>query len=78
MVAASKGAFLEEMLQLGYGAYNMSGNNKFKMALTIFAVAGTCAGNPSEGIRFYEKVRDGEDKLSQLCIDLGKQYMHNR
>lgn len=78
MVAASKGPFMENIAQLGYGAYNLAGNNKFKTALIILGVAGTCAGSPSDGLRLLEYVMNGEDYLSQRCIDLGKKYQRSK
>lgn len=78
MVAASNGPLLESLTQLGYGAYNLSGNNKFKTALTIFSIACINVKSPSEGFRMYEYVSNGESKLSQLCIDLGKKYQHSK
>lgn len=78
MVASTRGPVLEELTQLGYGAYNLSGNNKFRTSLIIFSVFATCAGHPSEGNRFYQYVLNGEDKLSQRCIDLGKEHQHQK
>ena len=78
MVAASKGLILEEIAQLGYGAYNMAGNNKWRAAAIIFGVAATLAGSPSEGLKLYDRVRTGEDALSQRCIDLGKLYQRQK
>lgn len=78
MFAASKGSLMDGVIQMGYGAYNLSGNNKIKTALIIFGVLGTSAGNPSEGLKLYEHVMNGEDNLTQRCINLGKVFQHNK
>ena len=78
MVAASKGALLESISQLGYGAYNLSGNNKFKTGSIILGISGTSAGNPSEGLRLFDHVMNGEDILTQRCINLGVAYQRGK
>ena len=78
MFAASKGRLLETIIQMGYGAYNIAGNDKLKAALMIFGFIGTCAGSPSDGLRIYENIMNGEDILSQRSIDLGKNYYRNK
>ena len=78
MVAASKGPLRESLAQMGFGAYNMAGNNRFRAALIIFGVAGTCAGSPSEGLRMFEQVMNGEDLLTQRSINLGKKFQHSK
>ena len=78
MVAASNGLFLESMSQLGYGAYNLAGNNKLQTAFIILGISTLCAENPSEGLRLFDHVMNGEDILTQRCINLGIAYQHSK
>ncbi|MBR4453577.1 MAG: RHS repeat-associated core domain-containing protein [Bacteroidales bacterium] len=78
MVAASGGFLREEVAQIGYGAYNLSGNSKFKTALILLNVARVCRRNLIVGLIMLEYVKNGEDFLSQRCIDLGKVYQRNK
>ena len=78
MVAAANGHLREGIAQLGFGAYNLAGNNKYKAALIIFGLSGTCAGSPNDGLKLFNQVMHGEDILSQRCINLGKDYQRNK
>lgn len=77
VVAASNGHLREGFAQLGYGAYNLAGNNKIRAAFIIFGLSGTCAGSPNDGMRTYDHIINGEDILTQRCINLGKDYQRN-
>jgi hypothetical protein len=67
------------LITFGYGAYNMTGNNK---ALTGFLTAATAVATyalPGVGLGAgYLIGKYGEDKLSQRSIDLGKEYIKNK
>ena len=78
MVAASKGSVIENVAQFGYGAYNLSGNDKVKTAGIVAATVLLRATNPIIGIPFVGCVMNGEDKLSQRCIDMGKAYQQQK
>ena len=66
---------LSPIVQFGYGAYNLSGNNFYKTALITSGVIGLMQINPLEGVAVASYVMNGEDRLSQLCIDKGYNYV---
>ncbi|MBO4281932.1 MAG: RHS repeat-associated core domain-containing protein, partial [Bacteroidales bacterium] len=78
MVAASGGVLREDVAQIGYGAYNLAGNNKKGAALLLLYVAQVSSRDPSLGFKLLKCVKNGEDSLSQRCIDLGKEYQRNK
>ena len=78
MVAASKGFIGEIVAQVGYGAYNLSGNNKRQAAVIVFNALSISMINVFMGIKEFEYIMNGEDFLSQRCIDLGKAYQHKK
>lgn len=78
MVAASHGSVMESVTQFGYGAYNLSGNNKLKTAALVVFTGFELGVNPLGGALLVNRVMNGEDKLSQRCIDLGKSYQRNK
>ena len=78
MVAASHGPILEAVTQFGYGAYNLSDNNKLKTAALVVFTGLELGVNPIGGALQINRVMNGEDKLSQRCIDLGKSYQRNK
>ena len=78
MVAASHGSVMEAVTQFGYGAYNLSGNNKLKTAALVVFTGLELGVNPLGGALLVNCVMHGEDKLSQRCIDLGKSYQRNK
>jgi len=64
--------------QFGFGAYNMTGNNKLLTGAVTGVVGGLTLINPAIGIGAAHLIgRYGEDKLSQRSIDIGKQYIKN-
>ena len=69
----------EPIAQFGYGAYNLTGNNKpLTGAITVF-VGGLILSNPSIGLGVASFIsKYGEDKLSQKAIDIGKKYIKNK
>ena len=78
MVAASHGSVMEAVTQFGYGAYNLSGNDKLKTAALAVFTGLELGVNPLGGVLQVNRVMNGEDKLSQRCIDLGKSYQRNK
>jgi hypothetical protein len=74
--AVAQKSGLEPIAQFGYGAYNLTGNNKLLTgAVTVF-VGGLTLMNPAVGLgAAYLISKHGEDKLSQNAIDIGKQYI---
>lgn len=70
---------LEPVVQFGYGAYNLTGNNKVLTGLLTVAVVNLSLAVPSVGIPAgYLIGKYGEDKLSQRSIDIGKNYIINK
>jgi RHS repeat-associated protein len=64
--------------QFGFGAYNMTGNNKILTGAVTGVVGGLTILNPAIGLGAAHIIsRYGEDKLSQRSIDMGKQYIKN-
>ena len=78
MVAASHGPIMEAVAQFGYGAYNISGNDKLKTAALVAFTGLELGVNPAGGALQVNRVMNGEDKLSQKCIDLGKIYQRSK
>ena len=78
MVAASHGSVMEAVMQFGYGAYNLSGNDKLKTAALVVFTALELGVNPTGGALQVNRVMNGEDELSQRCIDLGKTYQRSK
>ena len=68
----------EAVTQFGYGAYNLSGNDKLKTAALAVFTGLELGVNPLGGVLQVNRVMNGEDKLSQRCIDLGKSYQRNK
>lgn len=64
---------LAPLVQLGYGAYNITNTNKYKGAALSAATLYLIQVCPSLGLP-AAYVMNGEDKLTQLCIDWG--YNH--
>ena len=70
---------IEPVVQFGYGAYNLTGNNKILTGLLTVAVGGLSLAAPSVGITAgYLIGKYGEDKLSQRSIDIGKNHIINK
>ncbi len=68
-----------EIVQFGYGAYNLSGNSKVKTGAITVGVGILTVLNPVLGITTATLIgKYGEDKLSQRSIDIGKQYIKNK
>ena len=65
---------LAPLVQLGYGAYNITNNNKYKGAALSAATLYLIQVCPTLGLPAAAYVMNGEDKLTQLCIDWG--YNH--
>ena len=78
MVAASHSKTGEFVAQLGYGAYNLAGNNKLKAAGIVVSTFLQFAANSIEGAIHLNHVMHGESFLSQRCIDLGTAFQHKR
>jgi hypothetical protein len=74
IVASSGSKIRESIIQFGYGAYNLSGNDKIKTAYITYSVAKVMQFNPALGLTMFHIIQNGEDKLSQLSIDLGKKH----
>jgi RHS repeat-associated protein len=72
--AQSQG-ILSPVIQYGYGAYNMSGNNKGKTGGIVGLNGAISAVNPPAGALGAVLIRAfGEDKLSRRSIKLGRDY----
>jgi RHS repeat-associated protein len=70
---------IEPVAQFGYGAYNMSGNNKTLTGLVTGVVGLTTLINPPLGLGAAYLIGNyGEDKLTQRSIDLGKQFIKRK
>lgn len=72
-VAQSSG--MEGVAQFGYGAYNLSGNNKKITGAITYGVAVYFVINPMGAIQLSKYIMNGEDKLTQMPIDLGKKFI---
>ena len=66
---------IEPIVQFGFGAYNLTGNNKPLTAVVTAGVVYLTIVNKHVGLTTaYLIGKYGEDKLSQRSIDLGKNY----
>ena len=63
------------IIQLGYGAYNISKNNKPILGLIAMGTLCLFVQNPSLGITASIYLMNGEETLSQLSIDKGYNYV---
>jgi RHS repeat-associated protein len=63
------------IIQLGYGAYNISKNNKPILGLIALGTLCLFVQNPSLGITASIYLMNGEETLSQLSIDKGYNYV---
>jgi hypothetical protein len=76
-VAESSG--LESIAQYGYGAYNLSGNNKIVTGIITYGIAALSTINPfGSQAAFNSIAKFGEDKLTQRSINLGKEHVKNK
>ena len=74
MIAQNSG--LEPLVQFGFSAYNLSGNNALTTGLITAGQAIFVLLNPAVGLTTSQLISlFGEDKLSQRSIDLGKQHI---
>jgi len=74
MIAQMSG--MEPIIQFGYGAYNLTGNNKVLTGLLTGSVAAFSLIHPIIGGGIaYLIGKYGEDTLTQRAIDLGKQHV---
>jgi len=70
---------IEPIAQFGFGAYNMTGNNKPLTGLVTVAVGRLTLTNPVLDLgTAYLIGKYGEDKLSQKSINFGKQFIKNK
>jgi RHS repeat-associated protein len=77
--AVAQNSGLAPLAQFGYGAYNLSGNNKYVMGAITGAVGWMTLANKPIGIASaYLIGKYGEDKLSQQSIDIGKDFIKKR
>ena len=70
---ASCGIF-SPVIQYGYGAYNLSKNQITTMMGILCANALVGITEPIMGVGLLIRVYNGEDKLSQLCINIGQKF----
>lgn len=69
---------VEPIVQFGYGAYNMTGNNKPLTGVVTAVTGALTLLNPIVGLGVGRIISKQEDVLSQRAIDLGKQHIINR
>ena len=62
---------LAPLVQFGYGAYNLTNNNILGTAILSIGMAVLMTKNPMLGIPTTIVIMNGEDKLTQLSIDIG-------
>jgi hypothetical protein len=77
--AVAQKSGLAPLAQFGYGAYNLSGNNK-PLTLAITGVVGwmSMVNKPLGLGSAYLIGKYGEDKLSQRSIDIGKDFIKRK
>ncbi len=67
---------IEAIVQFGYGAYNLTKNNIISTGILTGTIALTTLSFPPVGIAAGQYIsKKGEGKLSQLSIDLGKNFI---
>jgi|GEM_PF-2397721 len=77
--AVAQKSGIEPIVQFGYGAYNLTGNNKLRTGVLTLGVGITIMANPMIGLTTgYLIGKYGEDILSQRSIDIGKQFIKNK
>ena len=70
---------IEPIVQFGYGAYNLTGNNLPLTGLVTYATVFSILVNPTLGFgTAYIIGKYGEDVLTQRSIDLGKQFIKGK
>ena len=70
----AESGLLAPIVQFGYGAYNLSGNDPIVTALIAIGTPGVVMTSPILGAILVQIIMKGEDKLTQECIDAGYQY----
>ena len=70
----AESGLLAPIVQFGYGAYNLSGNDPIVTALIAIGTPGVVMSSPILGAILVQIIMKGEDKLTQECIDAGYQY----
>jgi RHS repeat-associated protein len=77
--AVAQKSGLAPLAQFGYGAYNLSGNNKYIMGAMTGVVGWiTLANRPIGLASAYFIGKYGKDKLSQRSIDIGKDFIRRK
>lgn len=77
LAGAVKGqsGMLSPIIQFGYGAYNLSGNSLLKTGLITLGTGMLMCNSPLLGITTATLIMNGENKLSQLSINIGFNYV---
>ena len=77
LAGAVKGqsGLLAPVVQFGYGAYNLSGNSILKTGLLTLGTGMLMYKTPLLGITAATLIMNGEDRLSQLSINIGFNYV---
>ena len=77
LAGAVKGqsGMLSPIVQFGYGAYNLSGNSLLNTGLITLGTGVLMCNSPLLGITTATLIMNGENKLSQLSINIGFNYV---
>ena len=77
LAGAVKGqsGMLSPIVQFGYGAYNLSRNSLLKTGLITLGTGMLMCYSPLLGITTATQIMNGENKLSQLSINIGFNYV---
>lgn len=70
----AESGLLAPIVQFGYGAYNLSGNQLKNVPNLILKLFGAYLKSRSEGNKELQRIMNGESYLSQKCIDAGYTY----
>ncbi|WP_342087777.1 RHS repeat domain-containing protein [Dyadobacter sp. OTU695] len=77
--AVAELSFIEPIIQFGYGAYNLTNNNKPLTGLLSASVGALTLWSPGVGIGVgYLIGKYGESKLTQRSIDIGKNFIRKQ
>ena len=70
-----RSGILAPIVQYGYGAYNLSGNNFLKSVALIIGNMEVLSQSVPLGVAAAVLIYNGEDKLTQRSINIGYKYI---
>ena len=78
-IVKARSNFGPGLIQYGYGLYNYCGNSKKRaIGMYIYGLSLLYGPNPNDYIQHVIDMQNGEDKLTQMAIDVGYNYIKKK